>query len=462
MVEVQPCSVKAVNAPASQAAADSVDPAAISRLRAVLLRGVQQALHSQEAEALLGELVGADSLDRSEAGWMKLRKVLVEGMAQAYYAAYTGYAGSRLRCGCGRTARFVRYASKRITLGLGEVTLQRAEYACPSCGSFRPLDTAWDLPQGRYSRAVVRLVSLVGAEMPFARAAEMLWQAAGLSVSATEVRILCERVGEKLGEQKAAEVEAAEAGELRHPPAADVLILASDGAHVNTREEGWKETKVAVAVRCQRDVEADGRAVLRTQGAESTAHLGRAEAFGRELYWLACRQGERGREATLFLGDGSPWIWNLADELFPHARKLLDFYHLAEHVHQTARELHGEGTEGAIRWAEGMLSRLRAGEVDRVLAELSPPGSPMPEPLRKLAHSLEANRSRMDYPSFERAGYPIGSGVVESACKQVVHARHRQAGMRWGKAHVQKMLDLVCCLRSHRWEAFWATKPAVA
>jgi len=461
MVEACPRPVKAAsNVSVSRSQAAPKNHAAVVLLQSALLQAVQQALHTEETEGLLLALIGAESLDASEATWMKLRRAIVEAMTQAYYDRITGYAGSRLRCRCGRQARFVRYAAKRTTLLFGEVTLRRAEYACPSCGSVRPLDTSWDLPRGRYSRAVVRLVSRVGAELPFARAAEALGQVAGLSVSATEVRTLCERVGEKLGEQKAAEAEAAEKGELRPPPAADVLIVAADGAHVNTREESWKETKVAVAVRCARSIGAEGPGPLKAQRTEYTAHLGSADAFERQLYWLACRQGERGQEATLFLGDGSPWIWNLADTLFPHAQKLLDFYHLAEHVHQAAKELYGEGSEAASRWAEATLSRLRAGEVEAVLAAL--PAQDAPEPLRKLAHYLQANRSRMDYPAFEQAGYPIGSGIVESGCKQVVHARHRQAGMRWGKAHVQKMLDLVTCLRSHRWEAFWATKPAVA
>lgn len=86
-----------------------------------------------------------------------------------------------------------------------------------------------------------------------------------------------------------------------------------------------------MAVRCQRQIGPEGRVALEARRTEYTAHLGSADAFEGELYWLACRQGERGKEATLFWGDGSPCIWNLADALLPHARKLLDSYHLAQH-----------------------------------------------------------------------------------------------------------------------------------
>lgn len=68
----------------------------------------------------------------------------------------------------------------------------------------------------------------------------------------------------------------------------------------------------------------------------------------------------------------------------------------------------------------------------------------------------------MPYRWLEERGYPIGSGIVESACKQIVQTRHKQAGMRWRQEHVQKMLNLACCLRSRRWEDFWAGRPKVA
>lgn len=276
-------------------------------------------------------------------------------------------------------------------------------------------------------------------------------------MSASQLRQMCERVGEAIGERQAAEVEQALSGALRSPAQPAVLIVGVDGAHVNTRKGGWKETKVAVAARYEWQ-ESEEQAALQQTAVEYTAWVGPPEPFGRQLYALVQRMGGRGGEATIAVGDGAPWIWNQVSEHLPDAVQVLDFYHLAEHVHATARELFAEDEARARDWAETELALLRAGEIDVALAHLRRCGVVT----EGLVEYITANRERMPYPWLEEHGYPIGSGIVESACKQIVHARHRQAGMRWRQEHVQKMLHLSCWLRGRRWDEFWAARPKVA
>jgi hypothetical protein len=63
----------------------------------------------------------------------------------------------------------------------------------------------------------------------------------------------------------------------------------------------------------------------------------------------------------------------------------------------------------------------------------------------------------MDYVSYRQAGYPVGSGSVESACKVVVQERMKQAGMRWSRKGAQAMLALRSVLLSDRWDEIWAS-----
>lgn len=444
--------------PVNTADAAEGDGNDIARLRNAVLAAVASTLESPEAEALLRQLGGAKGrLDEREQSLLSLRKLVGRAMAQVCLEQERGYSGARQVCRCGRTARYVRDDSKRYVTLVGEVELQRAEYRCPACGSWRPLDEQWGLPKGHFTPGVVQLASSIGGALPFERAAEVLRELSGIGMSASQVRRLSEQVGAEIGRQREQEREWILSGEMVAfaPPA--VLVLAIDGAHVNTRAGGWKETKVGMAARCEWR-EREGQSTLRATAVEYTAQVGPPEPLGRSLYAVGQRMGGRGRECTIALGDGAPWIWNQVAEHFPHAVQVLDFYHLAEHVHETARTLFVGNETQAKDWSETVLTLLRAQETETALEYLRRSGAATAD----LVKYITDNQNRVPYRWLEERGYPIGSGMVESACKQIVHTRHRQAGMRWDKEHVQKMLNLACCLRSKRWEEFWASKPRVA
>jgi hypothetical protein len=86
-----------------------------------------------------------------------------------------------------------------------------------------------------------------------------------------------------------------------------------------------------------------------------------------------------------------------------------------------------------------------------------PRGEPLPDKVATLMHYLFTHRRRMDYAAFRQAGYPIGSGTVESGCKVVVQERMKQAGMRWSREGAQAMLALRSILLSEQWDETWAT-----
>ena len=434
--------------------------ASLESLKAGLLAAITDAFESAEVDGLLCQLL-ADAeggLDEREQSLLKLRHLVGLIMARVCLTSESGYSGAWKDCSCGRRARYVRDASKQYVTMVGQLELARAEYWCSECGASRPLDEEWDLPQGHFTRAVVRLASTMGGALPFERAAEVLETATGIGISASQVRRLSERVGEVIGRQLEGEMDVLLDGELARTESPSVLVVGMDGAHVNTRGEAWKETKVAVAAACEWQQGTDGEWELHPVATDYAAILGSPEPFGKSAYALGQRMGGQGHECTLVVGDGAPWIWNLANEHFPEAVQVLDFYHLAEHVHGTANALYVGDEAKARDWADTILELLRESEIDTALAYLERSG----ERVANLIGYVTTNRERMPYRWLREQGYPIGSGIVESACKQIVHARHRQAGMRWNKDNVQKMLNLACCVRGQRWEAFWAMQPNVA
>lgn len=125
----------------------------------------------------------------------------------------------------------------------------------------------------------------------------------------------------------------------------------------------------------------------------------------------------------------------MADTHFPDAIQILDWYHLSEHVHAATKICYGEGTAEAQRFSDRHSTELWEGRVSDTLRKLralhetsrSPSNR---EALRQLIGYLEHNRGRIDYPRYRALGLPIGSGQVEGACKTLVGARCKQAGMR--------------------------------
>jgi hypothetical protein len=185
-----------------------------------------------------------------------------------------------------------------------------------------------------------------------------------------------------------------------------------------------------------------------------------SERFGGRLWRELESRGMNGNWLLQVLGDGAPWIWNLADLHFPGVPQLLDFYHAAEHLHQTATALWPERIANV--WWQRRLNQLRDGNLGNFFAALKltanryetnePDVSP-----QRLFKYFQDNRNRLDYAEALRKNLPIGSGVVESAGRHIVHQRLKQSGMRWSISGAQAILNLRCRHRSGQFEQYWET-----
>ena len=174
----------------------------------------------------------------------------------------------------------------------------------------------------------------------------------------------------------------------------------------------------------------------------------RIYAQPRELGWVGAHT------VVAVTGDGAEWIWNRA-KMFVHRCEILDFWHALEYAWAFARLNYGEGSAQADAWVHQIAVDLKAGKVQEVIARLKRmrPKTPQSrEKLKALIHYYSENAGRMQYDEYLRLGYGIGSGAVESAHKQVVHARFRQAGMRWSEAGARHLLALRLLLLNENWE----------
>ena len=184
--------------------------------------------------------------------------------------------------------------------------------------------------------------------------------------------------------------------------------------------------------------------------------LGSADALSEQVWGKLMELGWLGEKTlVIILGDGAEWLWNRA-KLFANRVEILDFWHAIEKAWAFARVRYGEGSELGAQWVKRLSDDLRAGRVEEVLVRLKATSANKEEekePLAALVRYYEENKARMKYDEYLEKGYGIGSGAAESAHKQMVQARMRQAGMRWSEEGARRLLALRLRLLNGEWEA---------
>jgi hypothetical protein len=347
----------------------------------------------------------------------------------------TGKAGARLPCACGAEAVCEGYRPKQVQTVVGWITIRRAYYACPTCGQgHAPLDAALGLERDSHSPGVRRLASRFGARLPFAEAAASLTEAAAaIQVSASTVRTITEAVGARREQELAAAITAAwEQGlplATGTPPAR--LYVAMDGVRILGTDGAGREVKVGVVVPVRQRAGREWR-----EAASYAAGLEPAPAFGRRLALEAHRRGLEGAGHIAVLGDGAAWIWALAAEHFPGALHIVDWFHASERIWALGRALYGQETPETAAWVETQLGRLAQGQAAVLAREWQTlPCRGEAAAVRDEQVTYFTNQApRMAYDQYRAAGWDIGSGMVESACKHLIAAREKGAGMRWSEA----------------------------
>jgi hypothetical protein len=157
--------------------------------------------------------------------------------------------------------------------------------------------------------------------------------------------------------------------------------------------------------------------------------------------------------------DGADWLQALVDIHRGDAIRILDFPHAAEHLNQLLEALTALGHGFPARMLERCLHVLKHRGPDalvRMAARLAEREINQ-EAVREHIHYLRKRLPVMQYPLFRRAGWPIGSGMGESANKLVVEARLKGSGMRWERPNVNPMLAWPSGVCNERWQETWHT-----
>ena len=403
------------------------------------------------------DVTTAEGLDLATAEGQVRDRMLVIGarlLAAGLAARGTGKAGPCQPCGCGAAAVFEGYRPKQVQTVVGWITLRRAYYACGTCGHGHcPLDATLGVSRDSLSPEVRRLSCRLGALLPFAEAAATLAATARVQLSATTVRRVTEAVGARCeAEVAAAIVLAWRAGVApADGPVPDRLYVALDGVRILGTDGAGHEVKVGVLVPERRTADRSARGP-----ASYAAGLEPAAAFGQRVALEAHRQGAETVPELAVLGDGAPWIWNLADEHFPTALQIVDWFHASERVWDLGRALYGVGTDQTAAWVEQQLGRLGQGQAATLAGEWQAlPCRGAAAAVRDEQVTYFTNQAgRMAYDQYRAAGWDIGSGMVEGACKHLIGAREKGPGMRWSEAGAQAVAAVRVLLFNDQWDAY--------
>jgi hypothetical protein len=391
-------------------------------------------------------------------------------------AADNGCRGPRVPCGQGHEAVLAGYRDKSFDTALGLVTVARAWYHCAECRhGLAPRDAELGVAGTSMSPGLAAMNDLAAAAGPFAGAARLLEELAGVRLTAKRVERAAEASGTAVaaaGRERAALIAARRLVPLPPSPLPDKLYAVIDGTGVpmtaketagrkGKGEDGRARTReVKLAVFFTQDkLDKDGYPVRDRASVSVIATFDPASVFAGLVKAEGIRRGADHVRQLTILGDGAAWIWGIATDKFPGATQIVDLYHAREHLHSLTRSLDFMLLDHKEEWLAARLEDLDYGDIDGIEAAVRKyplEGVKKDETDKELGYFLN-NAPRMRYHWFRSRGLFVGSGVVEASCKTIVGQRLKQAGMHWTAAGADAIIALRCREASSTREAICNT-----
>lgn len=297
-------------------------------------------------------------------------------------------------------------------------------------------------------------------------AAAKLAAKVGCPVEDSTIRALVQRLGAQAEAQTCERLKKVPAEKAPQQAATKLAVLMLDAYLVRFRGPGWGKKKTEQP-RVEWHEEKLGVFYTQEQsvGSERGELLdkvvvgwqGEALEVGRRLHWEATRCGLGRARSVLAIADGAPWIWNVVKDRWSQACQLLDFYHASQHLWSLGEALHPKDQIRRCHWVEHQLHQLRHGKEKQVLrqmAALPRQGGERGKVIRREQNYFRDHAQRINYKTFADRGWPIGSGTVESACRQR-QCRRKRPGQFWTPAGLRHLGALEEARDNGHWDELW-------
>ena len=349
----------------------------------------------------------------------------------------------------------------------GHFPLSRDYYYHPGKKQGRsPADDALGL-EVSYTPALAKLLCLEGAdESTYLKAERHLEQTGGIRVSARQIQRVVQRVGAAAQQWQERPATPSECQRCDTP----VMYLSADGTGVpmvpeelegrkGKQADGKAKTRQVYlgCVFTQHEVDEKGRPVRDWESTTYVSSFKPIHDFGPLLRQEGLRRGMATAKEIVLLIDGANGLENMGKQNFKGCVQIVDFFHAMEHAGLVLEALlgknHPDHEHRLHRWAKRLLKDQVQALINETRKECA--GTPRATAVEQALHYFVTNVSRMQYGTFRKAKYFIGSGVVEAGCKTVIGGRCKQSGMFWSELGAENILALRCIHSSRRLDDFW-------
>ncbi len=384
---------------------------------------------------------------------------------------------------CSRKLRSKGWEKRQLKAEVGKVKWSRKVGECPNgcrIGLIAPLDEELKLQANqRASKQLERSACALAVFVAYKQCSRLLEIILGVKVHESSIWHWVKKRGAQEQKRVEAELKTMEAGKPIAEEERDEetnklpFIVGADGVMVAFRNLAdkadkkaktvWREIKLGIIVRFKK-AEKEGKNGQLLQR-RLVAVLGTADEFKRYLKLEMIKQGVNTAEQVVWISDGSKWLWRIMGELLNGITVIgiLDFYHAAQNVGKGLKAWLKASTTAYWCWFRKARKLLKASETDKILAELKVEfeGKRMSKKAKKaltrLFGYLDTHKDHIDYKRFKELGLPIGSGMVESACKWLIQQRFKGVGMRWSDDGFNNLLYLRLAWVNGRFDQIWDT-----
>lgn len=315
---------------------------------------------------------------------------------------------------------------------------------------FFPLDEELALLPGELTPRIEDHLAHLASWMPFRRGAQMLSRLLGVQISEATIRRHTEAAG-ALYEQQQTTASHEPAASNDPAPGVNRLVVSADGAYVGLLKGVWAEVRTLVIGEVEPAASTEQERQM--QALSYFSRMTDAQTFAELAEVETRRRGVVQAEQVAAITDGAEWLQGLIDLHRPDALRILDFAHAAQRFGLIAEASAQHGQALPESWVQEQCHTLKHEGPAPVLSRLR--ALPVAVAQEEHLRYLEKRETHMDYPAYQAAGWPIGSGSVESGNKVVMQARLKGAGMRWEPSHVNPMLAFRTAICNDRWDEAW-------
>jgi hypothetical protein len=396
-----------------------------------------------------------------------------------------GEVGAEIECACGGKLQYQRRRGATIWSVFGKVSYERAYYAGCQCGKGHAIiDQRYGIQPGKVTAGLAHLLALSGIDKSFEEGQEWLSAFLLFEISENTIRAETRVLGElqRQADEDLVKEMCNEAALQKREQAVknviDRLYGSIDAAKVRIEprakqgkkaeiEEDWRDMKIVcwyegeLVPNSQRSVRQKDKAqregtVFRAKNKRYSCDIAESEQFGKLLWATGCSASADCARELVFVCDGATWIWKLVSHYYPNAIQIVDWYHAEDRLKRIAEEA-CSSLEERQTWLEKITENLWQGKVECVIDachSVSKKSNLAKQAVTYFSNNLE----RLRYAQFRAAGYLIGSGVIESACKQIVTRRLKLPGAQWNLDGAILTAKARCVWLSGRWQELVAKR----